>query len=99
MKDTLKTLAWKGLRFLLGHLSPPESYRGMKARHEWEIEIFQKHCQHKNESFQFYPFVICINCQRVLREATSKETERERQAFLKELNQDIDEALKERVTV
>ena len=97
MEDTLKRELWKMLRFLLRHISPPESFSSMKARHDWEIKIFQEHCHHKNESFRFYPHVICVNCQKVLRQATDEEIKRERRTFLKKLNQDISEALKERV--
>lgn len=99
MKDTLKRELWKILRFLLRHISPPESYRSMRARHEWEVGIFQKHCHHKSESFQFCPHVICVSCQKVLRQATDEEITRERGTFLKKLNCDVDKALKERVMV
>lgn len=90
MKDTLKRALWRMLRFLLWHISPPESFPGMKARHEEEITIFQKHCSHKEVSFRFPPFIICANCQKVLRKATQEECEGERENSLKQLNEQLE---------
>jgi len=96
MEDTLKTMLWKSLRFLLARISAPESFPGMKARHTWEIEIFQNHCKHKEVSFRFPPHVVCADCEKWLRMATTDELKKKHDAFIKNLEGGINEVLAER---
>ena len=99
--DCLKQMTWRArvLRVLLElkwWIKPwvrpqPESFSAMRARQDKEVFDFQKRCKHKEVSFRYSPFVVCINCQKVLRNATNEEQERESKIFLAELQEMMSE--------
>ncbi len=72
MEDRLKGILWRLARFLLVRMAPRETYRVMRSRHVAEIEIFQKHCTHR-EVTKYWPLVTCLICDKVLRYVTDED--------------------------
>ena len=81
-------------RFIAKYLGfwalPEHSYTQMTERHNREIEIFQSHCSHKELNFDFHPFAICANCQKVVRMATKEEQTQAVQKCWDRLNKGLD---------
>ena len=91
-----RALFFAALGFSLRHLYTPESYSDMKARQAKELEIFQSHCKHKHLSFRYTPFVVCSNCQKVIRISTDKEQKIETENYLQAISIEVNKVLEER---
>ncbi len=72
MKDRLKSMIWRFARFLLMRMAPRETHGVMRSRHVAEIEVFQKHCTHR-EVTKYWPLVTCLICDKVLRYVTDED--------------------------